>query len=511
MPIPAVFSNSQSTIRHSPILLPVLTALAALAASASAGEEPPMPEDLVLREDKADHLPPAEQVEKYEALRKSLVGAKYSGTDAAIDRLARKFDLAAARAAPGERTAAERLAFCRQAAAIGEIYVRGNDPDRALAWERICADIEPRNQWASVLRNQVHDWFQARVKAELAAAHWKEAREVIAEWRQRMEGDDPLARGIEDYAVTRAEALLTEMRAKGAEQALRALKEEERFFPKHGRSAWEKVYAAAGAELQRPFDAAIQGQSTEGAEAALAVQKRVAAEFGLTSLGPVIEQNRQTLEKMKKAREPKPLERRFGQVRSPLLRIEAGGIFGNVKFSESGESASATGIIPAFSLDLRFHGEDRDWWYGGYMGGEWLHAGQGVVDATALAGEVEGLVGYRGDRWSAWTGVGVGMINVSFTGSVKKYDGFSVILGDLRVGGEYAVADSVTAFGEFSCGGFGDVTMVQGRAGARYWLSHNSALGLHTDVFDLRFKDPSKAVDIHASSFGVGASLLFQF
>jgi hypothetical protein len=496
--------------------------MGAWAAAARSGEAG-LPAEFLAREDKADQLDPVQQSPEYLALRKELLEKKYPGADAAaaMDRLSKKLALANGRAAASSPDYAQRLGFAKQAAEIGGLYLKLDDPARALAWEKICRAIEPDNLWVTSLRNQVHEWFetqlqraiQAQVQKDYAKRNWADARAAVRTWDGLMHGDNAVAAGMQTYSKAIAQSIAEVLRREatdGPAAAMKALQEEERQLP--GLPAWAEIRRAILDDMQQSFNRAVARRDEAEARSLLEKQQAFAEQFKLGPDAFKTDENRKELDKLSTALAGKPLYRPWGQVREPYMRVETSALFGSMEFKQQGESAKSASIMPALSADLRFYIEDSPWWYGAHINGWYASASENSVSASALLLNMDALGGMRGERWSAWAGVGGGFSQVSFDGVINTDKGNGMLIGGFTVGGEYAATDKVTIFGDISYAGFGgSITSMQGRAGGRYYISHNLAVGVEGLMGSVTAKDKTVGTDIEGSFIVGGLNVLFQF
>jgi hypothetical protein len=489
----------------------------ALAAPSFAGETPPredtgpMPQALLDEEDAVDRLAPAEQVDRYLALREKVLKEKVAAAEAVSARLARKVDLARARAGAPEPTYSQRLEFCKQAARIGEDYVKADDPERALRWEGICRDIDAASQWAAMLRNRVHEWFEQRLTKAAEAGEWDRSRAIVAEWTRLTSGDAAAIEGRNKYARARLRPLRAVLRDESPRAALEKLREEEKLYP--GLEPWKELRKEIAAELQAPFvDAMSRGKYKEAAEE-LKQQADLITEFKLPADFLPITENRRKQEDLEAETKPSDLELPYGHVLSPFFRFEAGANYGKLDCDESTESASGMGIVPEIKLEFRFFNTGYDWlWYGASANGYWSTVSDGRYSGDVMYGQVNALVGLRGDAenaWAAWLGIGGAYASTSFDGVINSTSGDGFLAPTVLLGGEYALTESITLHGEAMYGGLGDFVHWRAKAGGRYYLNHNFALGIHGVASRLTNEDAG--AEGETMEFTGGAAVLVQF
>lgn len=468
------------------------------------------PRDLLRMEDRIDRLAPARQVDEYLKLRKLLLEERGPGSQVALSRLALKLALANARAAATAPDFAQRLSFCRQASEIGESYLKQGDPVRALSWERICRGIEADSKWASVLRNQINEWFENRLYRWLVARDWPGARGIIGEWRGLMEKDHAVEEGIGAYASARVEDLKSGLQSSGGEAVLSALAVEERHYP--GLEAWNSMRKLAADSLQQPFDKAIAERRVDDAKAALSAQTEIAAQFTLAEELAPIEVNAELLKELVKALEPPPLERPYGHVRAPAFRLDVGGLTGPVRFEDRDETIEQSASSLRLSLNFRQRGSDeKKWWFGMNLNGMNLTAIDGLASGDALFAGLNGLAGRRGRKWLAWVGLGVAYVQIDFTGLSISDKGSGMIVGNVKLGGERAVSRSLTVHGDLEWGGWDELSHWQARLGGRYYANPSLAIDLHVIAGEIRAKDHEAGAVIDVRNTSAGIAVLMQF
>jgi len=464
---------------------------------------------VLVEEDRIDLLEPAKQVVAYQRLKQKLQATQTAASTAASARLVRKLALATKRADAKDASFAERIALCRDAVDIGEMHLALNDPKRALAWEAIADRIEQRNQWSRVLHNRVNDWFAKRLDAALEAGDWDVARAVLDEWKATLPGDRAVDDGVRTYASHRWEDLSSVLVKQGPRPVFVAAIEEEGRFP--GLGAWKRLRAEAAAALQKPFDAAISERDTKRAETALANQKELAGEFDLGDELAPLSANAERLEDLVIALQPSPIERPFGAVRAPALRLEIAADVGDSEFAQTGSSiAASTPMLNALIEYRRYGGDKSRWWFGGSVHGLFGDTSDDTGSATATLLEGHLLLGKRGKRSSGWFGVGVSQSDNEYTLPATVTSGSGQVIGDVRFGAERAMNDKASLYADGHFGQAPGVISWSAAAGLRYFATPNLCLGLRASASAAEWDDSGVSqVDFDAS--GIGVSVMMQY
>jgi hypothetical protein len=483
-----------------------------LGAPAAAQETPPpihTAQEIAAEEDRIDRSPPAEQVVEHARLRRLLLERDDAPARAALGRVSAKLELSRLRVENADAGYAVRLSLCRKAAAIGEAYILGGDPQRALFWERVCASIEPHNEYASVLRNRINAHFADLLDGMLVADDWVAARSLLTSWRGFVEGDPAVERGHAAYADARSRRFMTELPLRDVAAVLRDL-EAERALVGHQRS-WNDVRRAAAAHLQGPFDVAVAQRRIDDAASALRRQRAAVEEFGAEAIELSIDRNQTQLDELVAALAPSPIERPFGYVHGAGFRLEAGGIFGEFDSVSRGVRIVQQTWAPSAAMTYRSRREGRTCWYGVDVEFAGISTREGVSASTISLACADVLAGRSGERWAAWVSVGGTYSSLRFVGTVAADEARGYALGTVGAGGERALGGSLTAFADARYVSLDAFRHLDGRAGLRYYANPNFGLDVHVRGGLVRTSDEASGAQIEAEHRAVGLSTVIQF
>jgi hypothetical protein len=482
--------------------------VSALAAGREEGAEPSAQGDLREEEDRADRLPPAQQVERYDQMRASLQARDDPRSQAALGRLIEKLSLARLMVANPNANFATRLAFCKKAAAIGDDYLRRGDARRALFWATKCRDIEPRNEYSSVLRNRINDHLRSKLDRALTEEDWSGARQALSRWRELM-GDEPAAaRGVSAYAAARSRRLINRLAAGEVEAVMAELVTERERMPDAG--PWADVRGAVSSSLQGPFDRAVAERRIPEGRVALEAQRDVVKRFGVESLDLPSDDNAQRLEELVEALAPSPLERPYGVVRGVRFRLEAGSLNGEFDFESRGVRIVDSTLAPAVAVTYRTSGMGRRF-VGGDIDFAAIETSAGVSSNSVTLAHVDVVLGARGDRLSAWALVGALHGSFRFAGTSSTDDGGGLVFGSIGGGVEFALSDTLSAFADARIASSDGLKLARGRAGVRYFANPNFGLDVHIRAAEMEASDASSGSRISGAYLTAGAAAVIQF
>ena len=467
--------------------------------------------DLTRLEDAADRLPPTDARRAYLDLRgrAAELTASASAPAGLVERISAKLRLAEARAAATTPGFPERLAFSRQAAAVGERHLDDGDPERALFWERVCREIEPRSTYAPALHTRIHGWFESELRARLDAGDASAARATLRRWRTLM-GDDHATRGGEAaYVTRRAEAIRELLMRLGPRRALAALADEAGRFP--SRPEWGTLRREVGGALQKPFDAAIVEQDTGRASTTLAAQRAYVDEF--PALGGIvpIEDNQVRLDDLEELLQPVPLLRPFGHVRHPTFALTLAGASAATGFRDRAESVDSTETALTASLLFRQRASGTKRFAGAEVCGVDLAASDGTSSASALVVRANYLFGTVGRSHTARAGVGIAYAAIEYTGLALSDRGSGAVYGNLAASFDRAIGKSFVASGDVQLAWTDDLATAAASLSLIYHANANFAVGLRAFAARIRAEDKATALDLEVDASGVGVITKVQF
>jgi hypothetical protein len=492
-------------------LLCAAAAAASISTPSAAGEsqeDAAGPGGLVEEEDRVDRLPPEQQVKHYEAIRASLQSRDDPWSQAALGRLTEKLALARLMVAHPHANFAMRLSFCKKAAAIGDDYLRRGEVRRALFWAERCRRIEPRNEYASVLRNRVNDHLRSLLDVALGACDWDGARAVLARWR-KLVGDEAAAdRGGQAYAQARARSLINQLASGDTVAVVSALVAEETRLP--GADPWKDVRSAVRAYLQGPFDRAVADRRIPDARAALETQREVLGQLGPERVELPLDDNARRLEELVEALAPSPLERPYGPVRGVSFRLEAGSFGGDFEFDSRDVRIARDGRAPFVAVTYRTRAERRSF-FGGGIDYAQIETSEGVSSNSATLVHFDVLAGVRGGRWSAWALLGAVHGSFRFAGTASTDEGGGLAFGGVGAGLEYAISHALSGFLDARLIASERLEHVRGRVGVRYYANANFGLDVHLHGAQMQASDEDSGARITGRYLTAGIAAIVQF
>jgi hypothetical protein len=460
-------------------------------------------------EDEADAVAPADQMTLYLKLRQRVLAMEGTDTTAILQRLAAKLRLAEARSATVAPGYAERMSLCKQSAEIGSLHLAEGDPERALAWERTCRSIESDSPYATMLRNQMHEWFEGRLKEILGRAEWLGARELIARWERLLGEGHATREGRLTYARQRTHALRVRFQSAGAPVVLEELVAESRHYP--DLPTWDAFRAEVVAGLQAPFERAIAERRAEDARSALDRQLEVRDRFELDEKRLPVESNRSRLAELEKLLAPEPIKRAYGHVLHPAFRLEIVPVTGTTRFEDPSETISGTASNIAIAVLARGRAEDANGWWGGEVSGLSVTAADGLMSGEALVIELNALRGINGRKWSARFGGGLALAQVDYTGTTVAAKGSGVVFGNFAAAVDAALGQSVVVQTGVSFAMSDALSRWSAYAGVAYHANSNFALGLRALAAGVDAEDAEDALHVELAASAVGAYVAVQF
>jgi len=460
-------------------------------------------------EDEADALGPAEQMTRYLKLRQKVLAMEGADTTALLQRLAAKLKLAETRSAAAAPTYAERMSFCKQSAEIGSLHLAEGDAERALTWERTCRSIEADSPYAIMLRNQMHEWFEGRLKDLLARSEWAGARELIARWERLLGEGHATHDGRLTYARYRVDALRSRVRSAGVSDVLERLAAEAGHYG--GLPPWDAFRAEVIAGLQEPFERAIADRRADDARAALDRQREVRERFEIDEERLPVEDNAARLAELEELLQPQPLDRAYGHVLHPAFRLEIAPLTGDTTFEDVNETIEGSASNVAIAALIRGRAQRGTGWWGAGISGHSVSASQGLASGNALIIEVNALRGINGRTWSARFGGGLAIAQIDYTGLTVAADGSGVVFGNLVAAIDAGLGQSVVGQAGISFAVSEALSQWTAYAGAAYHANSNFSVGLRAVAASIDAVDSDDSLEVAVATSSVGAYVSVQF
>jgi len=494
----------------------IWAALTSVAAAAGAQESH---RNVADAERAADGLPLAEQIDAYRALRGQLMSAAGSADVATREhlyrRVERKLALAIRRRATPEPAATERRAMAREAAEIGMLYLKEDNPEGAVAYEKVIEGIESPSPATGLLRNATREWFAENLQALLDGQSWAEAQKHLARWSQLL-GDDPsVSEGRLTYASRRSERILSDLGSTKAEEALKLLDDERKLLP--DQPAWKNAQASVREGLIKDIEkSALETKPDEMRRGIARFEHLFAEDERLSSLMA-------NYDELVEKTLPAPITREYGMVKNLALRVDFQALSGSGEAETSlgdeitQDSATYVGYNVEYrKLSRNDKGQipESGRWYGGRVTGAIANIKDDNSDDAVdlLLARPEFLIGWRGRQWSALVGLGVMIEDYTYDGAAYKLDGTGMSYASLSTGVERALGKHFSLFADVHYAGVSEIKCIDATAGLRYFPSPNFSINLGYWWFSSEVEPEDSAdpdIELGLDAVVVGIALQF--